>query len=65
MKAVELIKPHTHAGVGHPIGAVITVSVGTAAYLEEHGIGRLVLSRPAPVSRKPLPKKRTRGGSKS
>lgn len=65
MKAVELTKKHTHAGVEHPIGAVITVSTGTAAYLEEHGIGRLVMSRPAQLPRKPLAQKRTRGGSKS
>ena len=65
MKAVELIRKHTHAGVEHPVGTVITVSAGTATYLDEHGIGRLVMSRPARLPRKPITQKRTRGGSKS
>ena len=65
MKAVELIRPHTHAGIEHPVGTVITVAPGTAAYLKDYGIGRLVLSRGNVAPPKPLTKNRTRGGSKS
>jgi hypothetical protein len=65
MKAVTLLKPHTHASVEHPAGVTITVDAGTADYLEELGIGRKVSGKAAPVARKHSPKKRTsnKGGS--
>ena len=45
MKAVKLLRRHEHAGVEHPAGVTITVSSGTARYLEEHGIGKAVINR--------------------
>lgn len=66
MKAVTLIKPHTHAGVEHPAGVTLTVDAGTADYLEEHGIGRKVSVKavPAPLKSTTIIKRtRNKGGS--
>lgn len=45
---VTLKKPHTHAGVDHPVGARIEVTGQEAAFLVEHG----VIDEPAPAKAK-------------
>ena len=35
---VTLKQPHTHAGVDHPVGAVIDVTEMDATFLMEHGV---------------------------
>jgi hypothetical protein len=60
MKTVTLLRKHTHAGTEYPPGVTLTVSVSTADYLEENGIGRKVSAK-ATHTKKP---QKLRGGSK-
>lgn len=50
MTTIELLKPHTHAGVLHPAGALLTVSDRQAAWLVELGAAQAVAPIPEPVS---------------
>lgn len=52
MKTVQLIHPHTHAGVPFNAGAALTVPDGTARWLIAHGIAQ---AAPITRSKKPRP----------
>jgi hypothetical protein len=45
MPEIELLNPHTHAGVAHPAGTRLTVTERQAAWLLKLGVARM----PAPV----------------
>jgi len=47
MPQVELLKPHTHAGVDHAPGAVIELDDDLARWLSDLGIARPVLDAAA------------------
>lgn len=61
MKTVTLLRKHTHAGTEYPPGATLTVSVSTADYLKENGIGRKVSAKAAPMKKL----QKLKGGPKS
>ncbi|NDP58005.1 MAG: hypothetical protein GZ090_01420 [Oxalobacteraceae bacterium] len=44
---VTLTQPHTHAGVRHAAGAIITVPAADAQWLQKNGIGSIKPSRPS------------------
>lgn len=57
MKAMKLIKDHTHGGTEYPVGAVLTVPQATADYMEANGIATPVKDR--------APKKQSKGDTTS
>ena len=53
---IELLKPHTHAGVDHAPGAVIELDDHLARWLTDLGTARLVRPAPAPLPLPPVEK---------
>jgi hypothetical protein len=49
MRRMRLDQPHEHEGRPRPIGEVIEVDDGTAAWLLAHGIARLETSDALPI----------------
>ncbi len=43
MTEIELIKPHTHAGVLHASGDILQLDEATARWLIEQGVAHLIV----------------------
>lgn len=61
-QTVELLKPHTHTGIGYPPGAVIALDDDLAQWLMDAGIAR---AASLPAIAQPVPKPVSRNEEKS
>lgn len=60
---IELLKPHTHAGVAYPPRAVIELDADLAQWLIDTGVARTIAA-PASVEHNPKPFSRNEEKSK-
>lgn len=60
---IELLKPHTHAGISYPPLAVIALDADLAQWLIDTGVARKLIT-PVPVEPNPKPFSRNEEKSK-